>query len=30
MSIVVENVSKGFGPVRALADVSFTLQEGKI
>ena len=30
MSIVVENVSKSFGPVRALEDVSFTLEEGKI
>ena len=30
MSIVVENVSKSFGPVGALEDVSFTLEEGKI
>lgn len=30
MSIVVENVSKQFGKVQALRDVSLTLEEGKI
>ena len=30
MSIVIENVSKRFGPVQALQRVSFTLEEGKI
>ena len=30
MSIVIDHVSKGFGPVRALRDVSVTFEEGKI
>ena len=30
MSIVFENVSKSFGPVQALRNVSFTLEEGRI
>ena len=30
MSIVVEKVSKQFGKVQALRDVSLTLEEGKI
>lgn len=30
MSIVIDHVSKSFGPVRALQDVSVTFEEGKI
>lgn len=30
MSIVIDHVSKGFGPVRALRDVSVIFEEGKI
>ena len=30
MSIVMEHITKGFGPVRALQDVSITLEEGKL
>ena len=30
MSIVMEHITKGFGPVRALGDVSVTLEEGKL
>lgn len=30
MSIVMEHITKGFGPVRALQDVSVTLEEGKL
>lgn len=30
MSIVIDHVSKGFGPVQALRDVSVTFEEGKI